>query len=539
LHRLTVQTTWEEVFAGPQREALEAILATFLPARRWFGGKARTIRSVELAEAIPLSGGPLQAYTTLLRVDYTEGDPQTYVLPLTFASGDQADRIRADSPQAALADLHIEANGSDGLLYDASSDEEFATALLEAIKDNRRFGTLPHQIDAWPTEFFEEIYRLAEAPLEPKVSQAEQSNTSVIYGRSFILKLFRRLEEGTSPDLEIGRFLSSHAFRNSPPLAGAIEYHREQGESITLAILQGFVPNQGDAWAYTLQSLDEYFNRANDLPSPPRGEHVFDLVGKDVPAPIAQAMGDYLNSARLLGRRTAELHLTLASDPADSAFAPEPFTKDYQGEMYASIEGLMTEAFRLLDTHAPNLPADTQSQARAIIESRDDLLNNLRPFTRREISALRTRCHGDYHLGQVLYTGDDFMIIDFEGEPVRALAERRRKHSPLKDVAGMLRSFHYAAYSALFSQQERTPNTDTPHLEALADNWHPWVSAAYLDEYLTLASQSNFLPTDPPQLHLLLDAYLLEKAVYELIYELNNRPDWVRIPLQGVRRLVG
>ncbi|MFL5733548.1 MAG: phosphotransferase, partial [Chloroflexia bacterium] len=182
-----------------------------------------------------------------------------------------------------------------------------------------------------------------------------------------------------------------------------------------------------------------------------------------------------------------------------------------------------------------------REEGRAVTERQDEIMARFRPLVDGEISAVRTRCHGDYHLGQVLYTGDDFVIIDFEGEPVRSLEERRRKHSPLKDVGGMLRSFHYASASALQDQMSNYLGSwgNVQDLEKCADAWHHWVSAAYLKEYLAVASSGSFLPQSPEELKVLLDAYMLEKAVYELIYELNNRPAWVRIPLQGIKEIMG
>lgn len=510
------------------RAGLEEALPGYLPGRRWFGGKARTIASVGVEEAIPLGGAFGGAYLALLRVAYAEGEPQSYVLPLARASGEGAAQVEMETPQAVVA------RSGDEILYDASLDRGFASALLEAIRAGKEFGEEGREVTAWSTQAFGRLYEQAGGSLGPSISKAEQSNTSVIYGRSFILKLFRRLEEGTSPDLEIGRFLGERDFRNTPPLAGAIEYRRGRGEPVTLAILQGFVPNRGDAWEYTLASLDGYFGQAGQAggpPSPPRGERLLDLAEREPPANVAGAIGDYLEAARLLGRRTAEMHLALTSGASDPAFAPEPFTPEYQGEMYDSVMGLTSEAFRLLD---PRQMAQLEEAQAGV-----GIIAVLQPLASGPIEAMRARCHGDYHLGQVLYTGDDFVIIDFEGEPVRSLAERRRKHSPLKDVAGMLRSFHYAAYSALFSRIEGTPGVDASRLEGWADNWHLWVSAAYLGEYLRVASQAAFLPHTRESLQTLLDIYLLEKAVYELIYEANNRPDWVRIPMQGVRQLVG
>jgi maltose alpha-D-glucosyltransferase/alpha-amylase len=288
-----------------------------------------------------------------------------------------------------------------------------------------------------------------------------------------------------------------------------------------------------------LQELDRYLQQvpaAGDPPSLPQGPHLLDQIEEPVPPAMSAAVGSYLEAARLLGRRTAELHLALASDPTDPAFGPQPFTMPYQQELFAAVERLIDEAFRLLGRRLAALPAATRQQAEAVMQLRAAILTGCAPLIERELTAQRTRCHGDYHMGQVLYTGSDFMIIDFEGEPLRSLAERRQTHSPLKDVGGMLRSFHYAAYAALFSRAG-ADGAALARLEPWATAWHHWMSVAFLAEYLQVAGEGTFLPPTRGDLQVLLDAYLLEKAVYELIYELNNRPDWVRIPLQGIAQL--
>jgi maltose alpha-D-glucosyltransferase/alpha-amylase len=527
--RLDIKNSWGEIFAGENKSALEAILPAYMLSCRWFGGKARTISSTEIAEAFPFTHG---AYVTTIQVTYTDGEPQTYVLPLTFASGETAAQVQRDTPQAVVAQL------PGGVLYDAVYDKEFASSLLEAIQEGRQFKSSSGEIRTSPTIAFNEIARSSQSALEPRIMRAEQSNTSVMYGDSFILKLFRRLEEGTSPDLEIGRFLTEKGYSHTPPLAGAVEYYPHSGEPLTLAILQGFVPNQGDAWQYTLDALDDYFTRATNMDLDgqvvsPRNQHLLGIISEDMPPYIRQAIGLYLDAVGLLGRRTAEMHIALASDPGDPAFAPEPFTEEYQASIYEAMRGLTEQAMSLLRNRLDTLPDATARAAHNIIEREGKVLEHFQPLVEHRLNAMRTRCHGDYHLGQVLYTGSDFAIIDFEGEPVRSLAERRRKHSPLKDVAGMLRSFHYAAYAALFSGLEK--GADAQRLEPLASAWHLWVSAAFLREYLAMARQGSFLPASEEDLRVLLDAHILEKAVYELIYELNNRPDWVRIPLQALR----
>ncbi len=551
---ITVAASWDNVFTGEGREQLERALPACLLRSRWFGGKARTIERLSLEEAIPFDyNGPSgRAFIAIVRVEYADGGSEAYVLPLTFASHEAAGGV-SGLPHQVVAEVLVTGAGATagqggqdrGVLYDATWDRDFAAALLQAVERRRTLQGPSGEIVASSTHMFEPLLK-AGGQLEPSVLKAEQSNTSIVYGRAFILKLFRRLEEGISPELEVGRFLTARGFPNIPPLAGALEYVRRQasgtGEPVTLAILQGFVPNQGDAWRYTLASLDEYFERAFEGQAPPTG-HLLDLAGVEAPPDVHQAIGPYLVSAELLGRRTAELHMALASGVDEPHFAPEPFSTAYQQALHRSIADLTERSLRLMGGRLQDLPEDVQTSARLLFERGPALVEPFGPLLDRPISALRTRCHGDYHLGQVLYTGSDFVIIDFEGEPVRSLEERRMKHSPLKDVAGMLRSFHYAAYAALFNRvTPRTPASERARLERLAGIWHTWVSAGYLREYLLAMRVRDggpvLLPPARHELRLLLDAYLLEKAVYELVYELNNRPDWVRIPMQGILQLV-
>jgi len=260
---------------------------------------------------------------------------------------------------------------------------------------------------------------------------------------------------------------------------------------------------------------------------------------KEPPALAQETIGPYLVSAQLLGRRTAELHVALASAPNDPEFAPEPFSLIYQNSLYHAMRSFATQTLQLLREQLKELPEELRENAQQVLDSEESIMKRFQLLRNRKISAARIRCHGDYHLGQVLYTGKDFVIIDFEGEPARSLSERRIKRSPLRDVAGMIRSFHYAAHSALLHQSSLALKPeDLPALEHWAQFWYVWASSSFLMSYLNGIEQVQLLPDDPEQLRILLDAYLLEKAVYEIGYELNNRPDWLKVTLQGILQLL-
>jgi len=478
-------------------------------------------------------------------VEYREGESETYILPIAYSSGEEANEILNEYPQALILQLHWKQTGERGILFDALVQRRVCKALFETIARRRHIRTREGEILAYSSRAFRHSMGERDEPMEPSIMKAEQTNTSVLYGKRFILKLIRRLGEGVNPDLEIGRFLTEKGFKHIPPVAGSIEYRKAGQEPMTLGILQGFVPNQGDAWEYTLDVLGHYFERAlvqrNRVEEPLTPQRPLpDMAQEEAPPIVFEVIGPYLEMARLLGQRTAELHQFLASDSGHPRFAPERFSTLYQRSLYQSMRALTARICQLVRQRLKNLPEATLPDAQKTLELEPAILERFRAITKRKITAQRIRCHGDYHLGQVLYTGKDFVIIDFEGEPARPISERRIKGSPLRDVAGMLRSFHYAAYSALFAQEARgmIRHGDWAYLESWATFWCIWVSANFLNAYLEVGRQGEFLPETREDLQLLLEVFLLEKAIYELGYEINNRPDWVRIPIQGILQLL-
>jgi maltose alpha-D-glucosyltransferase/alpha-amylase len=423
-------------------------------------------------------------------------------------------------------------------LFDALEEPSFSEALLQAIARRRRFKGALGEVLAWPGEAFRQLRGPADTPLAPAVLAGDEYDTSVAYGDRLFLKVFRRIEEGVNPELEVTRFLTEKtAFTHLPALAGAIEYRNGQQEPLTLAVLEGFVPNEGNAWKYTVDALGLFFERvltrqapAQDLPVPQRP--LLDLVEEEFPPPVQELIGPFLASVGLLGQRTGELHVALASDPTDPAFAPEPFTTLYQRSLYQSVRTQTRQAFDLLRKRLKGLPEDAREDADNVLAYEEEMLQRLRSIFERKLQAQRTRCHGDYHLGQVLYTGKDFVILDLEGDPNRPLSDRRRKRSPLRDVASMLRSFHYATVSA--ARKGRIRPEDLLPLVPWARLWHLWVSVTFLKGYLGAASQGSFLPPDRDGLRTLLDFSLLKRTVNELRFELTNNPERVRIPLRGL-----
>jgi maltose alpha-D-glucosyltransferase/alpha-amylase len=464
-------------------------LAQFLIRQRWFAAKTRGIDAVRVEDWTVLEP---EAPFLLLLLDV---DHDRYYLPITVSA-------------AAPADAAIARDGGD-VLVDAHDDPRFARHVLTAIAGGRALATRAGLVRFIPTPG--RLFPSDPGALAARRLTGEQSNTSLILGRSFVLKSLRRPQPGTNPDVEITRFLTTRTrFRQVPHLAGDVEYVGPDGRAASLALLQEFVDNTGDGWRYLTTALER------------RGEAL------EQRAEALDAGPDpLLDDLRRLGEVTAGLHAALASDPDDPDFRPEPVTRADVLRWTADItRDLQSPALAgLLATHAAAGGDPARSVARA--------LAGLEP---RAAATVRIRGHGDYHLGQVLKTVDDFVIIDFEGEPARPLAERRAKQSPLRDVAGMLRSLDYAAHAVAFGR----PEADRPNAIARLLRWEQRARRAFLDGYRAIAATSPvpLVPVSDAALQGACGAFELEKACYELRYELDNRPDWAPIPLAGIARIL-
>ena len=547
---LSMDASIDSILGGRGRAELERAITRFLPTRRWFAGKARTIRLVSVIDSLPLTGvrSSIPARVLITRVEFTEGEAETYSVLLTIMEGERADYLVADSPRSVVA--RLPRRGETAVLADALVDPDVCKALLEAVRRRRTLkGHDGGRLIGRPAPALRRALGTQESP-EPSVFRAEQSNTSVLFGESLILKLFRRVEAGVNPDLELGRFLTDRtSFENTPAVAGSLEYDVNGGESITLAVLHDFVPNEGDAWQYTLDALSRYYEwvvteriqNGEPPPEPPR-RGLLERALRPVTTEGSELVGSYLQSAQLMGQRIAEMHVAFAGETLDPGLVPEPFTPHYQRSVYQSMRNLSGRALQLLRTSLPRLSDRAREDAEFLLGSEKVLLERFGTITAGPLSAMRIRCHGDLHLGQMLFTGRDFMVIDFEGEPARSLSDRRVKRSSLRDVAGLLRSFHYATFTALLDQSARglvERDSEAAHqLELWGRAWNDAVSSAFLGAYLEASEGGAWLPDSRADLRVLLDTSLLEKAVYELTYELNNRPLWVPIALMGLKDLV-
>jgi maltose alpha-D-glucosyltransferase / alpha-amylase len=520
------------------QRSLPPQLPAFLSRQRWFGGKARQVQAAELADIIPIRTGALEFLVLVVSVKYADGTGESYSIPVSCAE-EQSSSNQSDSGSLKLEAQH---QGNALVLTDALKNEDFLNTLLDLIRGNAAVEGHNGTLRGLQTTAYPRLYPSSVGTLQPKPVGAEQSNTSIIYGDRLILKFFRRLEEGINPDLEVGTFLTEKAhFAHTPQLAGFLEYGTRDGRQIAQGILQAFVPNRGDAWSYTLASLREFYEAAAQQPGDvaPVGPGSSSIAQPkpDLPEFARKSVAPYLQAAGLLGQRTAQLHLALASEAQDTVFRPEPFTMEFQQALQRSLLDLTARVFGLLREKRSSLPAEWSTKTDELPRWEREATRRFQSTLSTPIHAMRVRIHGDYHLGQVLYTGSDFVIIDFEGEPARPLAERRIKRSPLQDVAGMLRSFHYAAFAPLLGES-RVLEKDLRRLSLWAEMWNAWISSRFLADYFATSGEAAYLPPSREETQSVLELHLLEKAIYELGYELNNRPTWVGIPLQGLSGLL-
>jgi trehalose synthase-fused probable maltokinase len=455
------------------------LLKPFLERQRWFTGKARTLVDVRPVDWVGLDVG---TWLVIVDATYADGHRDTYAAPLL------------KDPRSGAV--------SDGLQDDSACRTLLAAAVARRPLHMRHGDVSVVAGTGVEATGFEAI------PIRRRA--AEQSNTSIVFGDQYVMKLIRHLDPGPNPEVEIGLWLTALAFPRAAPLVGALEYRAPGLAPASLVVTHRFVPNEGTAWDHALADL---------------------ALALDAADPGAA----YRRSATRLGERTGELHVALSRDTGDPAFAPEPLTRVDLTALAGHLHQEAEHALALLESRLGTLPPDVFAHAKTVLDRRNKLSTVLAGASAMQIRAARTRVHGDYHLGQVLRTADDFLIIDFEGEPARTLAERRAKTSPLKDVAGMLRSFGYAAHAAS-ARAVAARRDGHARLASAAAAWERSACAAFLAGYGSATARAAFVPA-PPAFDALLNAYLVEKALYELRYELGSRPDWVDIPLQALVRL--
>jgi maltose alpha-D-glucosyltransferase/alpha-amylase len=538
LPALNLAGGWDDFLRQEYRYQLEqdALLA-YIPKQRWFRGKARQITALHITDWTKLGAG---FFIIFISVSYAEGDSEVYSLPLKIAKGELVDIMKAEIPESLVC--LVSTSREKGVLFDALSDRTACCDLFNIMADGRSFPTTAKgKLIAFRSAAFQKEKEQETACGDMRRLSVEQSNTSIILDDTFIIKSFRRVEAGPSPDMEIGLYLTERTdFANIAPVLGAIDYQQPDGPRSTVAMLQVFEKNQGDGWTFTMKHLTAFlhehqiFSSSLDEPWAASTAALLKLAAEAPPAAFAERLGDYMTAIEQLGIRTAEFHLALSREKRNRNFMSEPITPEYLVTLADAFTVQAQLSLSLLAHGSAGLSEEVTARTEAVLAAGPALLQRFQALSELSgINGTRIRCHGDYHLGQVLRTENDFLLIDFEGEPIRSLAERRGKQSPLKDVAGMLRSFSYAAHTALIVVGKEIAAKDQATMAQRARTWEARIGATFLGAYLKTAENGGFLPTGPAR-NILLDAFLLDKAFYELQYEFNNRPGWLHIPLAGI-----
>ena len=521
---LVVPQGWSSLQSGGPLTQLESrILGEFIAPRRWFAAKSESVKTIKLRALAEIAVDRSSTLLTVVSVTTATGDAlQLYALPLSIA-WDEAGEDR--STQIAPFTLARVRRGSKlGLLYDAMNDDALIRTFIEAIAENRVVSAndggrvVFSATAAYPQEIDASVM-----PIQR--SGGEQSNTSVRIDDKMVLKLFRRLQPGVHPEIEIGRYLTDVAhFHNAPALLGAAIYESADNDPTAMAVLTAYVQNQGDGWALTLEYLKRFFEETDLLPA------------ETIKEQEAGRHDLYLTRIATLGSLTAELHHAFALPTDDPAFAPEKVTANDIADWVAKVQHQADEAFEALRRIESSMSDEDREQAHRLSDQRDQLMTLIASVVPTMTEAMKTRCHGDLHLGQVLVAQNDFYFVDFEGEPSRPLEERRSKQMPLRDVAGMLRSVDYAAASA---QKLASIRPESRVLVASwAEDWRRQAKDAYMHGYREAIGDCPSYPSDPSAVEGLLRLFLLEKAIYEINYEAANRPSWVRIPIDGVLEMI-
>jgi maltose alpha-D-glucosyltransferase/alpha-amylase len=492
-------------------------LPRYIETQRWYAAKGTAIDRARIADHVLWQEGKLSWLVTLLDLEGA-GERTSYFMPLALAWEERDEERLRNLSTAAVAKIRQQANV--GLMGDAFADEMFCRAVLAAMAARKEIAMSQGKLQFRPTTAFGQLAGRDFSALLVERPRGSSSNTVVTIGERLILKGYRRLRTGANPELEMGRYLTEVAhYPNCAPLAGALEYISHDGEARLLALLQGYVANQGDGWTHSLEYVQRHLEQYRTTPA-----------GDAVPVNAHEA---YLALMRVLAVRTAELHRALARPTRDPAFAPQPLTRDDIDAYRQRATDEARNALGMLKSGLEQVPPADRDRAGTVLAQGEQLLARIEALSAQVPQGLKTRIHGDYHLGQVLVTRNDFVIIDFEGEPGHSLEQRSAKHSPLRDVAGMLRSFSYVQHSALRNVAHN--EAEGVKLAPLARAWEVEVRAAFLSAYDAAARDAKLYGPEAPQAGSgLLGLFELEKALYELRYELGNRPGWAGIPLQGI-----
>ncbi|MCJ7467971.1 MAG: trehalose synthase [Maribacter sp.] len=521
---------WEELLDHQAfvKVFISDVLEDYIVRQRWYGGKSSKLKYIELHQYFKIQQHGEVYYGLLLEVNFEEAFYQHYFLPIAFVSDEsfaEKDRI-----------LPLTIKGQKGFIIDAINLEAFRKLVFERIMNSE-------PIDRSPVRYHKSSLFKDSAYVSSRFMGLEQSNTSVIYNDSSVIKFFRRIYADKNPDYEMSQFLSEKkGYKNTPAYLGSISFIDKDDDNITIALLQELVPNQGDAWEFMLKEVDKVFsNLANkhiQVSRLPATELFQRLQIRDVPPEIIDwaGLGIFLK-LQVLARRTAEMHVALGSEFEDTAFTPTHFNSDYEVWLKNRLLYQFQNSLNSFENNLHKLEGRAAILVKEFLERKNEIRRRFVNFDWTKLKGERIRIHGDYHLGQVLVKDDDFYLLDFEGEPESTIRDRKVKHPPLKDVAGMFRSFHYAIYATIFNNGDKYPYTQEQLFKA-GETLFRFFIGVFLEAYVTIIQENNLNIGYHQERIFILKYSMLEKAVYELGYEMNSRPSWAVIPLEGILGII-
>ncbi len=508
---------------------LSDVLESYIVKQRWFGGKASTIKYIELAEYFKIQQHGEIYFGLLLEVDFVEAFYQHYFLPIAFITDvDFAPKDRI---------LPIKINNQNGYIIDAINLEAFRKLVFERIATSLPKDTTKVQYHK-SALFNDLVYKSS------RLMGLEQSNTSLIYNDNYVLKFFRRIFADKNPDYEMSRFLSEKKeFKNTPSYLGSINLVDADNDYITIALMQEMVPNEGDAWDYMLKALHAVFLRLESqkiaINALPNAELFERLTGADIPTQMIDWVGlDLFTKVETLAKRTAEMHIALGSEFEETAFTPTRFNGDYTVWLKNRMLYQFQNRLNTIENNLHKLDGLALELAHEFLDKKNAIRKRFTTFDWTKLKGERIRVHGDYHLGQILVKDDDFYILDFEGEPESTIRDRKVKQPPLKDVAGLFRSFHYAIYATIFNNKKDFKFLVQEDLFNAGETLYNYITGLFLGTYVTETQNANLNLGYNQERIFILKYCLLEKAVYELGYELNSRPQWAVIPLKGISNII-
>jgi maltose alpha-D-glucosyltransferase/alpha-amylase len=521
---------WEQLLDSPEfvKVFLSDIIEEYILKQRWYGGKASKLKYIELSEYFKIQEGDEVYYGLILEINFVEAFYQHYFLPIAFVSDEnfaKKDRI-----------LPINIKGQSGYIIDAINLEAFRKLVFELIINSNQ--TEKGRVQYLKSPYFNNI-----SYESSRFMGLEQSNTSIVYNEKYVLKFFRRIYANKNPDYEMSRFLSEKKeFKNTPRFLGSISIVDSEKIQITIGLMQEMVENQGDAWDYMLKEVSRVFSNLNekniDVNALPKTELFFRLGINDVPPQIIDWIGlNLLIKIQKLAKRTAEMHICLGSEFEETAFTPTRYNSDYTVWLKNRLLYQFQNRLNTIENNLHKLNGLALDLAHEFLNRKNEIRKRFVKFDWTKLKGERIRVHGDYHLGQVLVKDDDFYILDFEGEPESTIRDRKVKQPPLKDVAGLFRSFHYAIYATIFTNSKEY-NFPQETLFKAAELLYSYFTGVFLGTYINEVQEANLNIGYNQERIFILEYCLLEKAVYELGYELNSRPQWALIPLKGISNII-